>query len=261
MKYALVCGQKVEATKGAIGHCPSCGAEMIARCGEKKINHWAHKGIRNCDPWWENETEWHRSWKGHFPQDWQEIIHKSESGEKHIADVKTETGWAIEFQHSYLNPDERRARNAFYPKLVWVVDGMRRQRDIQQFQKALKEGRVLNREPLIIRIDFPAECRLIKEWMDSSALVLFDFHDDKTSNDSVLWILLPRISNSETYLMSISRGNFIQYQLDDRFEKLFTDQILSYRDQLIELKKMPNVRRRPRYPLSNAQRRRRSRRF
>ena len=74
MKFALVDGNKTEATKGAKGICPICGSELIAKCGEVKINHWAHKGIRNCDPWWENETEWHRSWKNNFPAEWQEIV-------------------------------------------------------------------------------------------------------------------------------------------------------------------------------------------
>lgn len=45
-----------------------------------------------------------------------------ESGEKHIADVKTDSGWVLEFQHSNINPKERLSRNSFYPKLVWVVD-------------------------------------------------------------------------------------------------------------------------------------------
>ena len=48
------------------------------------------KGRRFCDPWWENETEWHRAWKDQFPADWQEIVHHAEDGEKHIADVKTD---------------------------------------------------------------------------------------------------------------------------------------------------------------------------
>ncbi len=158
MKYALVCGKKTEASKGAKGVCPSCGSELIAKCGQVKVNHWAHKGTRNCDPWWENETEWHREWKGHFPTDWQEVVHKSDTGEKHIADVKTEQGWVLEFQHSFLNPEERLSRNTFYPKLVWVVDGLRRQRDQQQFQKILEESAVINQKPLIRKVNFPDEC-------------------------------------------------------------------------------------------------------
>lgn len=62
MRYALVNTTKVEATKGAKGVCPNCGAE-----------------------------------------------------------VKIEDGWVLEFQHSFLNPSERQARNDFYKKLVWII--------------------------------------------------------------------------------------------------------------------------------------------
>ena len=69
---------------------------MVARCGEVRVRHWAHKGRRLCDPWWENETEWHRAWKDQFPADWQEVVCYAEDGERHIADVKTHAGWVIE---------------------------------------------------------------------------------------------------------------------------------------------------------------------
>ena len=111
MKYALVNDEKTEAVKGASGYCPNCGTELIAKCGEVNVNHWSHKGNRNCDQWWEPETEWHRSWKDNFPKEWQEVIHTNEeNGEKHIADVKTDYGWVLEFQHSHINPDERASR-------------------------------------------------------------------------------------------------------------------------------------------------------
>lgn len=142
MKFSLVNGQRQEAQPNLSGKCPVCDQAMVAKCGEVKIWHWAHKGRRTCDPWWENETEWHRAWKGKFPEDWQERVHHdANSREKHIADVETDQGWVIEFQHSYLKPDERRSRDAFYPKLVWVVDGARRKRDPEQFRKALGQGR------------------------------------------------------------------------------------------------------------------------
>ena len=60
MKFAIVNGTKCEAIKRVKGFCLRCGSELIAKCGEVRINHWAHKGTRNCDPWWENETNWHR---------------------------------------------------------------------------------------------------------------------------------------------------------------------------------------------------------
>src|SRR6266852_5857817 len=140
MKFALVNGQRQEAQPNLLGKCPTCDHPMVAKCGEVKIWHWAHQGRHFCDPWWENETEWHRGWKGQFPVDWQEIVHYAEDRERHIADVKTDRGWILEFQHSYITPEERRSREAFYPKLVWVVDGTRRKRDRNQFVKAFEEG-------------------------------------------------------------------------------------------------------------------------
>jgi competence CoiA-like predicted nuclease len=113
MKFALLNDkQRIEATKGAIGICPSCGSELVARCGEIKVHHWSHK--KKCDDYsWENETEWHRNWKNEFPREWQEVIHKDESGEKHIADVKTDEDWVVEFQHSAIASEERNSRDKF----------------------------------------------------------------------------------------------------------------------------------------------------
>jgi len=220
MKFALINDDKVEATRGAKGFCPSCGAELIAKCGEVKVNHWAHKGSRNCDPWWENETDWHRLWKGNFPVDWQEVIHFDGNGEKHIADVKTQTGYVLEFQHSYLNPEERRSRNAFYSKLVWIVDGTRRKTDKLQFEKAIKESTAVIKEPLIRRILFPEECRPLKEWHDSNALVFFDFQETKETNQSMLWFLFPKIATNEAYISPFSRQKFIEMHNENTFDEM-----------------------------------------
>ena len=140
------------------------------------FRHWAHLRKRNCDTWWENETEWHRNWKNRFPSDWQEIICKAENGEKHIADVKTAQGWVLEFQHSYLNPEERKARDDFYDQLVWIVDGTRRKRDKKQFLEALEKATCIssNPSPQILRISVD-ECKVLKEWSDCRAPVIFDF--------------------------------------------------------------------------------------
>jgi competence CoiA-like predicted nuclease len=114
MRFALVEGRRLEAERSLSGKCPSCGSTMVPKCGERRVRHWAHRGVLQCDHWWENETPWHRNWKNKFPAEWQEIIHQAENGEKHIADVKTTHGRVIEFQHSYLTIDERRSREAFY---------------------------------------------------------------------------------------------------------------------------------------------------
>ncbi|MEZ4815540.1 MAG: competence protein CoiA family protein [Bdellovibrionota bacterium] len=131
MKYALIDNERHEAKPESKGTCPSCGDAMVAKCGEVKIWHWAHRGKRICDHWWENETEWHRSWKSNFPVEWQECIHHASDGERHIADVKTSDNWVLEFQHSFLNSEERRIRSNFYEKLSWVVNGQRRKKMIK----------------------------------------------------------------------------------------------------------------------------------
>ena len=86
------------------------------------IHHWAHVGNRNCDPWWENETPWHRDWKNLFPEESREISHVDENGEIHRADIRTTTGIYIEIQHSNMSDAERRSRERFYKNMVWVVD-------------------------------------------------------------------------------------------------------------------------------------------
>ncbi|MER9435827.1 CoiA-like domain protein [Mesorhizobium sp. M0618] len=123
MQYALVDGNRREAFPGGRGSCPSCGSAMVSKCGPRILHHWAHFGRRNCDPWWENETPWHREWKSRFPEECREISHVAHDGEIHRADIKTSTGIVIEVQHSSMTDDERLSRETFYGNLVWVVDG------------------------------------------------------------------------------------------------------------------------------------------
>lgn len=123
MQLALVNDKKVEAFSGGRENCPICGAETIAKCGPRMMHHWAHHRLRDCDPWWENETAWHREWKNKFPLECREISHVAEDGEIHRADVKTPTGIVIEIQHSAITDTERVSREEFYQNLVWVIDG------------------------------------------------------------------------------------------------------------------------------------------
>ena len=204
MKFALVNEQRQEAQPNLSGECPGCGSPMVARCGEVRVRHWAHKSGCHCDPWWENETEWHRAWKDQFPADWQEIVHHAEDGERHIADVKTDRGWVIEFQHSYIKPEERRSREAFYQKLVWVVNGLRRETDGAQFRKAWEEGRPVGANSSVLRA-FSDECRLLREWAGSPAPVFFDFGEEQV----LAWLLAGK-SNGLVHIALYSRAEFIE---------------------------------------------------
>src|SRR5665213_2249945 len=105
MKYALgENDQRIEALPKGRAVCPICRTVVIAKCGIHRIPHWAHQGLKNCDLWKEHETQWHRDWKNKFPVDWQEYVQHDEFGEKHIADVRTDQGLVIEFQHSPIDP-------------------------------------------------------------------------------------------------------------------------------------------------------------
>lgn len=124
MLFALVDGERKAAVRRATGTCPTCGKTTIAKCGPKIVWHWAHAGQRHCDPWSENETPWHANWKGLFPIENQEIVHHDEhTGEKHVADVKTDRGLVIELQNSPMSFEELRSREAFYGRMIWIVNG------------------------------------------------------------------------------------------------------------------------------------------
>lgn len=126
MRYAIIDGERTEASPGERGLCPGCENQVLAKCGPMVAWHWSHAPARHCDPWWENETDWHRTWKGYFPAEWQEVFHvDSETGERHIADVKTPAGMVLEFQHSPMELDELQSRESFYGDMLWVVDGAR----------------------------------------------------------------------------------------------------------------------------------------
>jgi len=213
MKFALVNGQRQEAQPNLLGKCPTCDHPMVAKCGEVRMWHWAHQGSRVCDPWWENETEWHRAWKDQFPAECQEIIHHAEDGERHIADVKTERGWVIEFQYSYIKPEERRSREAFYKKLVWVVNGTRRKRDRAQLISALKEGVPVGGNSLVRKASSD-DCGLLREWAGSSAPIFFDLGEMER-----LWWLFAKNNNGSAYIAPYPRAEFIECQRSTATEK------------------------------------------
>jgi len=183
MRRALVDGVRVDAQPKLRGECIRCGGEMIAKCGRVKVWHWAHKGEPPCDPWWENETEWHRDWKDRFPVDWQEIIAEDPvTGERHIADVRTPHGLVIEFQHSVIDPAEVQSREAFYGNMIWIVDGLRGGLDGQFFQMGVSRQAVLV-DPIGHQIEWLGRGRLFHNWSQVGAKVFLDFGGE------LLWLL------------------------------------------------------------------------
>ena len=204
MKFALVDGVRRVPEPGLLGKCPIFGHPMVAKCGEINAHHWAHQGSSTCDPWWENETDWHRTWKEQFPADWQEYVQHAEDGERHIADVKTHDGWVLEFQHSRISPDERLSREAFYQSLIWVVDGLRRERDAAQFARAWAGGESRNPLSNKRRCPFPKGA-LLRDWVGSRAHVFFDF-----GAEQALWWMFPASDEARAYVQHVSRAQFVR---------------------------------------------------
>lgn len=111
-------GERLVAFPREKAKCPSCGDEVIAKCGEIKQWHWAHAGREDCDPWSEPESEWHLGWKTLFDEQYREVVLPP-----HRADIKNIDGLVVELQHSAISPAEITERESFYRKMVWIVDG------------------------------------------------------------------------------------------------------------------------------------------
>ena len=200
MRFAILNGERHEAYKGLLGICPSCEKPVIAKCGELKIHHWAHKGKIECDGWWENETEWHREWKSHFPIAWQEKIHDGANNEKHIADVKTDHDLVIEFQHSALKPEEHQSRNEFYKKIVWVVNGKRLKNDEIKFFEAINRGTMCGSMFKTTTGDW----NLLRFWSGNLVPVYFDF------GKAILWLVMPNSSKDVVYFFPCRKVDFLE---------------------------------------------------
>lgn len=219
MRYAVVNGARREAESKLRGTCPNCDREVVAKCGQKRIWHWSHFGKLECDHWWEPETEWHRAWKALFPQGWQEVVHIAADGERHIADVKSDRGLVVEFQHSPLDPEERLSRENFYGTMVWVVDGIRYKRDLSAFREALAEGSIVKDNPLYID-PLGGAAALVRRWAPLQRPVFLDFGDedfrvrDLLPPETVLWQFLLKPRTREVVIAAVTRESFVQFCLN-----------------------------------------------
>lgn len=105
--------------------CPTCGSEVVAKCGLINVWHWAHVGRDECDRWAEPESEWHQGWKKLLPEHQTEVtIEKIWGGkkQKHRADIQATDGTVIELQHSTIATEEIFARESFYGRMAWIFD-------------------------------------------------------------------------------------------------------------------------------------------
>jgi competence protein CoiA len=212
MKFSLVDGERREPEPGFAGQCPGCAQPVIAKCGTERVWHWAHKGKRVCDPWWEPETEWHRQWKNLFPREWQESVHRSPTGEIHIADIKTPNGLVIEFQHSSIKAAERQSREDFYRKMLWIVDCTRLKSDRPRINENHPGWHVLP-EGIVQQVHVPG-AYFPRMWLNCSVPVLFDFDglgtEGASSQQSHLMCLLPSRFMEKALYFPVHRSTLVK---------------------------------------------------
>ncbi|MGF6176267.1 transposase-like protein [Ensifer sp. 4252] len=206
MKFALVEGGRREATPASRGECPMCGVAVISKCGTKKLWHWAHRSVQICDHWWESETEWHRAWKNEFPASYQEVRCVAPGGELHIADVRTEAGIVLEFQHSDISASERASRENFYGRMVWIVDGGRGKNDSPKFEAAVRNAIVIEDAPLRLLMSGRAN-PVLERWAGSRRPVFVDFGEAQSdlsfvAREKVLWYSPRRITDFKSRIFS-----------------------------------------------------------
>ena len=219
-RYALLDGVKtdiLDAPRGSHGICPSCGDELISRQGEMNTWHWAHKNGHVCDKWYEPKGAWHCWWQNQFDKAWQEvvIVKKGDDGQeiKHVADICTDEGWIIEFQYSSIRPEMIRAREAFYgKKMVWVVSGTSRWRDLEKRSQLFNLDFVQSKNGLFYAI-LPDGNAFNRRWRESERLVFLDYYGTfkEPASGINLLCLLPKFKDvEERVIVRISQEEFIE---------------------------------------------------
>ena len=146
---------------------------MISKCGQYVAWHWAHKRRTSCDPWLEGETDWHIQWKDRFPKDCQEIVHLDNlTGERHIADIKTQSGLVVEVQHSPISEQELRSREKFYGDMIWIVDA----RDLRGYFSIGMTYGLASINPISYYIRWSSSSKLFERWSVAQKPVYVDIH-------------------------------------------------------------------------------------
>lgn len=201
------------AAPGLVGECPGCQKPVLAKCGNQRVWHWAHRGTVACEFEREKETEWHREWKSYYPAEYQEVIRHDSTGERHIADVMTPLGLVIEFQHSRLAPEERVARESFHRNMVWVVDGTRLQRDKVRFLEGQRAWKRTIFKGFFVSY-FPTES-FPGDWLECNVPVFFDFDGISSTGDSqdvdkrFIVGLLPGRADGHAVILKMTRHAFL----------------------------------------------------
>ncbi|MFA6186935.1 MAG: competence protein CoiA family protein [Phycisphaerae bacterium] len=117
-------GSRIFADKDILATCPHCKGGLVAKCGQIKVHHWAHKQAKGC-LYSHGMTKWHYDWLIHFnnhlSQGWEiEYFFNSVRFDAYNSGKKI----AIEFQRiidlDYINQKIEVCKNAGI-KLYWII--------------------------------------------------------------------------------------------------------------------------------------------
>lgn len=104
--------------------CKCCDAEVVAKKGQVKVHHYAHKKGAACDDWRKGYamTEWHKRWQSLcVPESLETRIQRGDKW--HIADIVNLDGTVLEVQHSNIAGEAVAEREKFYGDMIWILDG------------------------------------------------------------------------------------------------------------------------------------------
>ena len=190
MLWALQDQQRIAPTPKQSAVCPGCGEPVLSKCGPIMTWHWAHK--TNSCPWnTEPETEWHRAWKQHFPDDWQEVKYGDNR-----ADILTPAR-VVEIQNSPISADTVREREAVYGNMIWIVNGAKFENKFKFSQHWWDEQKYL------FRWLFPR-----KSWWAAEAELYIDFSDTNMFDGDLLF----RIIHMNNKIPCRGYGKFVKKQ-------------------------------------------------
>jgi hypothetical protein len=139
-------------------------------------------------------------------------------------------GLTLEFQHSYLNPDQQDAREAFYGNMAWVVDGSRLAGDLPRFLKGHRSFLPIWRNGVYVAMS-PEEA-FPRNWLSCAAPVFFDFGNAPNLTDAMkpivqpLWCLLPGRVFGMAVVLRVSRESFLRWA-KERSQLLPTNSIVT----------------------------------
>ena len=133
-------------------------------------------------------------WKDCFPEQWQETIHvDARTGERHIADVRADSGLVVEVQHSPMAAAEMRAREDFYGEMIWIVDA----RDLHGYFSLGTSSELATCDPMSYHFQWFSRSTLMRRWSEARKPVFFDTlfensltrHVKTPSGEHLLWSL------------------------------------------------------------------------